>query len=62
MSRDKGGNWQADKKGGPPTRLRVISPISNLRTGGKVRKAGKKRTAERRKAEVEMFGEYRRVI
>lgn len=47
ISRDKGGNWEA-KRGGPPTWLRVISPISNLaslRKGGKLpekRKKGKR--------------------
>jgi hypothetical protein len=41
ISRDKKGNWEPSKSGGgPPTWLRVLSPISNLaslRKGGKVR-------------------------
>jgi hypothetical protein len=43
ISRDKkSGSWSPDKKSGPPTWLRVMSPISNvasMKRGGKVRKA-----------------------
>jgi hypothetical protein len=49
ISRDKKGNWEADKKsGGPPKWLSVVSPISNLarlKKGGKVRSKKKRMKA-----------------
>jgi hypothetical protein len=31
ISRDKKGDWEADKKkSGPPTWLRILSPVTNL--------------------------------
>lgn len=45
----KTGSWKGDKNDGPPTWLRIMSPISNLaslRKGGKVRKT--KRSSARK--------------
>ena len=50
ISRNKKGNWEADRDSGSgPTWLHILSPISNLaklRKGGKVR-SKKKRTKAR---------------
>ena len=46
----QGRSGSSKKKSGPPTWLRVLSPISNLaslKRGGKVKKRGKTRKAAR---------------
>jgi len=45
IEREKGGGWKEKKSSGPPTWLRILSPISNLaamKRGGKVQKTGKR--------------------
>ena len=48
ISRDKKGNWEADKKrSGGSTLLHILSPISNL---DRLKKGGKVRAKKRMKA------------